>query len=435
MPRRAASHAPPGTIASRAVLCVLFLAVHAWYWRLVVVDPGVGFGDVGLYQLWAWQSLETGTWPVLDSPWVYPALAVVPVTLPGLASTVEWEPYASAWLGLVTTANAAATVVLSRRSWLGGVWFVAYLALLGPVAFGRIDAFAVPIAVVGLLAAARRPRVAAALLTVGAWIKVAPGVLVLPLLAVARNRVRDVVVPAGLVSLAVVGLVAAGGGLRNIASFAAAQEGRGLQLEAVAASGWVAQWITGGPAEAVYNEGLVTWEVRGNGTALTADLLGWLLPITVVALCWLTWRARGRLPDAELLAWSGLALTLALVVTNKVGSPQFLAWLAAPVALGLAGWARQGADDGDPLGSPARLPWLDWPLVAVWSLALAGLTHVVFPIGYFPLVEGEPLVGWVLVARNALLLGLFVAAVVRLVVGQGAEAPRPADDEPSAQPS
>src|SRR5690606_33169223 len=129
-----------------------------------------------------------------------------------------------------------------------------FLAFLGPVAFGRIDAIIVPLAIGGLLLAAQRPRVAAVLLTVGAWIKVAPGALVVPLFAIARRRWRDVVVPAAAVCVAVIGLVAAGGGLRHVASFASAQEGRGLQLESVAASWWVASWITGGDAEGVYNE-------------------------------------------------------------------------------------------------------------------------------------------------------------------------------------
>ncbi len=424
MPPRATPDAPPGTLWSRAVVCAAFLLVHAFYWRDGIVDPGVGFGDVGLYQYWAWDGLENGVWPVLDFPWVYPALAIVPVTLPGFVSTVEWGPYMAAWLALVTALNAVATVALVRRAWLGAVWWIAFLALLGPVAFGRIDAIVVPIAIVALLLAASRPRAAAVLLTVGAWIKVAPGALVFSLFAIAKRPWREVVVPAAAVCAVVVGLVVAGGGLRNVASFASAQEGRGLQLESVAASWWVIRWITGGDAEAVYNDELITWEIHGPGTALAADLLGWLLPLAVGALCWLTWRARGRLADAELLAWSGLALTLALIVTNKVGSPQFLTWIAAPIAVGLAGWALGSVrgkaedveDDGratDP-AAPRWLTWFSWPVVAVWGLVIAALTHLVIPIGYFELVGGDALVGWVLVARNVLVLGLFAGTVARL---------------------
>lgn len=398
------------------MLCLVLLAVHAFFWRLAVTDPGVGFGDVGLYQLWAWDGLENGRWPVLDFPWVYPALALVPVTVPGLVSVGEWEGYAHGWMALVTLLNTGATLALARRTRLGALWWLAFLALLGPVAFGRLDAVVVPLAIVGLLVASARPRVASVLLTLGAWVKVAPGVLVIPVLVAARRRVRDVVVPAAAVCVVVVGLVAAGGGLRNLTSFTATQGGRGLQLESVAASWWVVQWVTGGPARAVYDEELVTWEIQGAGTRVAADVLGWLLPLGVAALGWLTWRAQGRVPREELLVWSALALTLALIVTNKVGSPQFVTWLAAPVAVGLTRWTLEGGDDGPQDAGPprARFVRLDWPLVGLWVLVVAVLTHLVFPLGYFPLVTGEPWAAWVLVARNLLLLALFVVVVARL---------------------
>jgi len=380
---------------------------------MAVTNPGVGYGDVGLYQWWAWDGLENDHWPLRDFAWVYPALAVIPVTLPGLVSTLEWEPFMAAWMVMVTVLNGVAVIALVRRAVLGALWWVAFLAFLGPVAFGRIDAIVAPFAICGLLAAARRPRLAAVLVTVGAWIKVAPGVLILPILAVAKRGWREVVVPAAAVCVVVLGLVAAGGGLRNIASFLATQGDRGLQMESVAASWWVASWITGGNAEGHYNEELITWEIRGNGTALAATLLGWALPVTVAALAWLTWRARGRLPVNELLAWSGLALSLALIVCNKVGSPQFMTWIAGPVALGLTGWALAEARVAE--DAAARpLARLGWPLVGAWTLVIALLTHRVIPVGYFELVAGEPFVGWVLMLRNLMVLGLFALAVVRL---------------------
>lgn len=412
MPRRARQTAPPRALWSWAVLCLVFAGVHVFYWRLAVVDPDIGFGDVGLYQRWAWDGLRHGHWPVLDFPWVYPALALVPVTLPGLLSTAEWAPYAHGWMAIVTVLDATAAVALARRAWLAAVWWLVFLALLGPVAFGRLDAVVVPLTIVALLAAAGRPRAAAVLLTVGAWVKVAPGALIVPLLLTARRALRDVVVPAAGVCVVVVGLVAAGGGAANLASFTSAQGGRGLQLESLAGSWWVVQWVTGGPARAAYNEELVTWEVHGPGTGVAADALGWLLPVAVVALAWLTWRARSHVPASELLVRSALALTLALVVTNKVGSPQFVAWLAAPLAVGLAGRAGAG-------NQRAGLDRLDWPLLGLWGLVLALLTHLVFPIGYYALVTGEAWAVWALVVRNVLLLGLFVVAVVRLAVVGG----------------
>src|SRR5690606_7464243 len=110
------------------------------------------------------------------------------------------------------------------------------------------------------------------------------------------------------------------------------------------------------------------------------------------------------------------------------------------VAFGVAGWARgpgpevdddgavdaeglggdealgddDGLDDDDGPEGARRLGWLSWPVVGSVTLAIAGLTHLVFPLGYFGLVTGDPLVGWLLIARNALVFGLFLAVVARL---------------------
>lgn len=403
----------------QALVLVLFALVHLYYGWTALTDPGVGFGDVGLYQYWAWQGLEDGRWPVLDEPWVYPALALVPVTLAGLVSTVDWEPYLTAWMVLVSAGNACATALLARRSWIAAVWWMCFLALLGPVAFGRVDAVAVPFAVCGLLLALERPRLAAMLLTLGAWVKVAPGALVLPLFAVVRERWRDVVVPAAAACAAVVGLVAAGGGLGNVASFVGAQGARGLQMESVTATPWVLSWVHGGPGRVRYDEELITWEVEGPGVATAAAVLDGLLPLLVLVLALLLWRARHTV--VETLTWGSLAVTLCLLVTNKVGSPQFVSWLAAPVAAGLLAWVR-GQDRGT--------GWLDrwgWPLVAALTLLIAALTHRLIPLGYFELVGGERPVAWVLAVRNALEVGLFVLATWRLATARRAPArPEPA---------
>src|SRR5690606_31964060 len=57
VPRRDAAGAPPGTAWSRAVVFAAFLAVHGLSTWMAVTNPGVGYGDVGLYQWWAWDAL------------------------------------------------------------------------------------------------------------------------------------------------------------------------------------------------------------------------------------------------------------------------------------------------------------------------------------------------------------------------------------------
>lgn len=94
-----------------------------------------------------------------------------------------------------------------------------------------------------------------------------------------------------------------------------------------------------------------------------------------------------------------LALTLVtlLIVTNKVGSPQFQTWLIAPVILWLVlDRAR------------ARVP-------AVLVLALCLLTCLVYPIGYDGLLRADALSVAVLTVRNILLVVLLVLAARALV--------------------
>ena len=90
-------------------------------------------------------------------------------------------------LDAVAFAILLGTRRLARTRRIAAWWWLGFLALLGPIAFGRIDAITVPLAITGLLWAAGRPRVAAALLTIGAWIKVWPAALLVALVVASRN--------------------------------------------------------------------------------------------------------------------------------------------------------------------------------------------------------------------------------------------------------
>src|SRR5690606_7969866 len=94
-----------------------------------------------------------------------------------------------------------------------------------------------------------------------------------------------------------------------------------------------------------------------------------------------------------------LALVTALVVTNKVGSPQFQTWTIAPVVLWIVlDRARAAA-----------------PAVVV--LALCALTFLVYPLGYDARLRADLVPVVVVTVRNALLivlLALSVRAVLRV---------------------
>jgi hypothetical protein len=94
-----------------------------------------------------------------------------------------------------------------------------------------------------------------------------------------------------------------------------------------------------------------------------------------------------------------LALTVTLIAVNKVGSPQFISWLAAPIILGLVLNGRA------------------WRTPALLALALAALTQLVYPHLYDSLLVAHPLMVLVLTVRNLLefvLLGWALFTLHRL---------------------
>lgn len=393
-----------------------FTAVHVVLTLVgVLVVPMEAFWDLDLYRWWAWTVLAAGQdRPLLDEPWVYPAGALVPVLLPGLVAA-ETTGYAVAWCAMVTALDVVAALALVRAGGTRAVWWwAAFLAALGPVAIGRLDAVVVPLMVVALLVAVRRPRVAAALLTAGAWVKVAPGALLLAVAAATPRLAQVVATAAGVSAAVVVGAVATsaatGGDPPHLLSFLTTQRGRGLQTEAVAATPWVLASLRREDVAIVLDEELITYEVRGPGTAAVAGALDVVLVLAVLGVGVLLWWSRRRGTGAAALLPAALVLVLLLLCANKVGSPQLMAWIAAPVAALLAHDARPGA--------PGRVPVVaaGW-LRAVTGLALltAGLTQVLFPWGYEAFLAGDVTVTVVLALRNALLVTLLVIASACLV--------------------
>ena len=408
-----------GAVRDRAALWAVFALVHLWLTYLgVVAVPAEAFHDVDLYRWWMYLALDQGQWPVLDDAWVYPVGALVPMLLPAMGTTVSTVGYALGWCLLVTALDAVAVVVLVRRATAttGAWWWLAFLTLLGPVAIGRLDAIVAPLMVVALVLALRSPpamALATALLTAAAWVKVAPGALLLPLVAASRRPVRDVVAPAAAVCAVVVCAVAAGGGLTRLTGFLTTQQGRGLQVESVTATPWVLATLSRDDVRITLNEALTTYEVTGPGTTAAAAALDVVLALAVAALAAVLLLARRRGTAQAALVPAALTLLTVLIVTNKVGSPQVLAWLAAPFAVLLTVRADQGG----------RPRWAAG--AAVLTLVAAGLTQAVFPWWYMDLLEGDTLPALVLAARNVVLVAVLTCAAVGLSQAVRGAAPGP----------
>jgi len=420
----AASPAAPGAPPARTP--GQRLGGRVWLWlafavaHLALTVVGVGliresvFYDVELYRFWVWDGLAYGWWPVLDAAWVYPIGALAPMlaVAPWAGSPVA---YALAWAALVTALDAGALAVLlrtQRRGEVGAWWWLGATLALGPVTLGRLDGLIAPLTVTALAVAATRPRVATVLLTAGAWIKVAPGAIVLALASTARRPLRDVLLPAAAASAVVIALALALGSGSRVLGFLLEQGERGLQVEAVGATPYSLARLVNPQIEAYLNPDLNTFEIAGPGSGAVTTALDVLLLLAVAAIVGLAWRAArrgadgvggvaaaaGAIRSVEALLLAALALELALIVFNKVGSPQYLAWLLPPVAVALArsGWA--GA----------------WRTPAVVVLVACGLTQWMFPWAYIPFLLAWPPIVVVAAARNVLLVALLGWAVARL---------------------
>jgi len=363
--------------ASPVLLGVAVVLVHLWLGHAALTGPNQPMGDVlSVYSTWMQRGVGAGDWVGIDRPWVYPLLAAVPMLLARVAGP---EHYGTAWLTIVLLLDAAALAVLTRggrRELAAAWWWLAFLVVLGPIAVGRIDAVTVALALVGLLLLTARPTLAAALLTVAAWVKVWPAALVVAALIAVRRR-RDVLTATVTTSVVVVAISLVLGSGATVLGFVGQQAGRGLQVESLTAVPWLWRAASGAADTTVYyDREILTFQVSGPGVALAAQATTVVMALVVSAVVLLGLRAvRSGASAARLLAPLSLGLVTALIVTNKVGSPQFVSWLAVPVVVGLVLQRRGGPSFVVPAGL---------------SLVVAGLTQVIYPWCYDSLLAAEP---------------------------------------------
>ncbi|MGO4595507.1 hypothetical protein AB4Z18_16955 [Leifsonia sp. 2TAF2] len=389
-----------GILYSPYSLWIGFLVVHLIISGLAL-DQGKGLGDVFLvYKPWAQLAAQGTQIMGVNSDWVYPFGAIVPIMLPLLFGA---DGYVWAWLNMVLLLNAAAFAVLivgrEPRRLIAAWWWLGFLLLLGPIAVGRLDAVSASLAIVGLLWLTLHERAAVVVLTAATWIKVWPAAILLAAVVALRSRWHIVLVAVTTSAvIAAVPLIFGAGW--HILSFITMQTDRGLQIEAPVSTIWMWQAAFGVPGAAVYyDRELLTFQVSGQGTAVAGSLMNPLFALTAIVVMLIGVRALRRgTPYTRILPELTLALVTAFIAFNKVGSPQYVVWLAAPVVIGLAYQGRG-----------FRTP-------AVLVLITAALTQVFYPFLYDLLLVPEPGMVAVLTVRNVMyfvILGWSIAALWR----------------------
>jgi hypothetical protein len=433
---------------TRTVLLALVWVGHA-----LGAQQGV-LGDVRLYGGWGTAFVHGHGLPVGDEKWQYPPVAILVFAVPAAVHSATGLLYRIGFPLFMLLLDAAVTAVLARVGgsgrWPGPgarVWLVG-TAALGPVILARFDLVPAASVLLGLLAlgGARYGRAGAAA-AAGALVKVWPAFLLIaagrsgswapgpasgrpgPLGRLGRlGRVGWLA--AGALAAAVAGFALVAVGARgHLLGFLGAQQARGLQLEAVPATGFVVIRMFGAGETARYEYGSLQFGDPAARTVATVCSLAELVLVAAAALrWWLPWpprfaragaglRRTGEDPSSRPAGAGGgaaggraeavaagdrlLALLLVVLVTSRVLSPQYLIWVLAVVAtlvtLGAATPPAAASPGGGELALRRRR-------VVVLLLVVTLVSQLIYPWRYNDVIQGRVVMSLVLVARNLLLL-------------------------------
>ncbi len=299
-----------------------------------------------------------------------------------------------------------------------GVYWAVFMFFVGPLMWTRVDLLsAIPVAY-SLIWLTSRPHWSGSMIAVGASTKLWPAILIAPLIgrdSMGRKRLFSFLCTGGILGLASIAFF----GWHRSYSPLTWQGDRGLQIESVFASVPMllrALYLDGGYHVdfSAYN----AWEIFGpsvKGWQHTASLT---MSATFVIAALLAWMIafRPRWKDCpvnvHICDERSFAIALAIttiiawvIVSNKTFSPQYIIWLAGPLAV---------------LASLARSPWQRSlaTLCCICGLILAIATHLIFPIYYGPLITPGDLtmtVTLLLIGRNVLMvlfaIGTLLAAI------------------------
>lgn len=353
------------------------LLLLLWVYKVYVFPGPDVTSDVSvIYQGW-YDVLRTGTFPQDDVTWQYPPAAALAILSPALLPFLE---YTQAFFLIAFAADLAVLALLlyaglrpGRR--LRGAWvWVVGVPLLGPTVYSRYDVMVTAVAVAAVLAAARHPRVAGALVGFGAMLKVWPALV---LVGIRRRSVWawaavTAGVVAGVFSLAMPGAFA----------FLTFQRERGTEVESLGSLVFHIARHHGWSGSVLLNYGSV--EFLGPWVTLVSTAA---LALTGMAFgLLLLWRLTATRFQAHTAADAALVAVLMFTTTSRVISPQYMVWLVGLAAACLCFRASR-------MGLPAVLV-----LVACF------VTVLEFPIWFADVVGSTPRGIGLLVVRNGLLV-------------------------------
>ncbi|WP_040159092.1 glycosyltransferase family 87 protein [Nigerium massiliense] len=392
----------PLRAAALAALWAVVKAFSVWFFVFRTDE----YSDTYYFFLQVEKMHETGGGVSAIFP-EYPTPAAWLLLIPDWLSDGSYQGYRFWFLVMVVVVDALfVAFLIARTSAIGVAGWVLLTTLSGRLALLRLDIVPAVLAGVALLLILRRRWVAAGpVIAAATAVKVWP-LLLFPLALGRRGRRLAVTLSTGLTGLVLVVLSVADGGWSRLFSPLWYQGKRGLQIEAVAATPAMLARLTD-PAFVVFHSPWNAYEVAGPTVPRLLRLAdaSAVAGLVVFALILIVWFRRGC-PPAQ-AAWAGLFVVSVMIVTSHALSPQYLLWLAAPVAV-MLGLAWRDALDADGAAHRAGATGLGvgettaaLGLIAV----LQGLSLLVYPVYYDDLLwrnAVRPVA--ILAARNVVLV-------------------------------
>lgn len=378
----------------------LAVALAAILLSVLLTPQDLVSSDVAYYRAWGeWATANGG---LADAMREYPTPAALLLWIPTLFTSGDGAYLAVFVVGMAAVATLGLVSLLTlpeEHATRAGMTYLLSLGALGPISFYRFDLVPGVLVLVSCVALVLGRRGWwSALMALATAVKLWP-VILWPLGLARRSWRRSELVVAALSAALIVGVSVAVAGWDRLVSPLTWQSGRGLQVESVAAT-WIylARLIRPSAWTAALSHAN-SWDFSGPGVALTTllaslaqvGLFAWVVLLT--RRLWM--RGLADAPTTALAAASVVALTL---VTDKVFSPQYMAWLL-PVAALVVGVAARS------------VPRWWAPLL----VCLAFLTQLSYPTTYGWLYPGSAdwhfLLGTLLMAgRNLGLVALTVSA-------------------------
>ncbi|MCS4489221.1 MULTISPECIES: hypothetical protein [unclassified Corynebacterium] len=285
------------------------------------------------------------------------------------------------------------------------VFWSLFAPLLGAVYLYRLDLY--PAAGVGIAALFlfSYPALTAVFIGWATMVKLWPGLLAVASVRGYRNTRTYIDIGVGAITLTVLTIaVLLRSGVWRLLTPLTYQGERGLQIESVVATPLLFRAAQPGSDEyELFYAASKSFEITGPAVSLALSIASALMLLTfLMALTFALVVFRYDLWNPQLALSFMVSATSMLLVANKVFSPQYITWLGPMVAVAVVFCHRKLVS-----------------AIALLTLALAGLSHCIYPFHYADLFSSDNPLAIGLVAiylRNSLVVALMLISMAWTIV-------------------